>query len=52
MFNDTSRYLDEIFTINNAEFEKQFPGIYPTEFQLNKASTIFALQTKKLLSLI
>ena len=23
MFNDTSRYLDDIFTINNPEFEKK-----------------------------
>ena len=34
MFNDTSRYLDDIFTIDNPEFEK-----YPAERQLNKANT-------------
>ena len=28
MFNDTSRYLDDIFTIDNAEFEKHIPDIY------------------------
>ena len=39
MFNDTSRYLDDIFTIDNPEFEKHIPDIYPTEFQLNKAIT-------------
>ena len=39
MFNDTSRYLDDIFTIDNPEFEKQIPDIYPTELQLNKANT-------------
>ena len=25
IFNDTSRYLDDIFTIDNPEFEKHFP---------------------------
>ena len=39
MFNDTSRYLDDIFTIDNPEFEKYFPGIYPAELQLNKSNT-------------
>ena len=39
MFNDTSRYLDDIFTIDYPEFEKNIPDIYPTELQLNKAKT-------------
>ena len=39
MFSDTSRYLDDIFTIDNPEFEKHIPDIYPTEFQLNKVNT-------------
>ena len=39
MFNDTSRYLDDIFTIDNPEFEKHIPDIYPTELQLNKENT-------------
>ena len=39
MFYDTSRYLDDIFIIENPEFEKQFPDIYSTELQLNKANT-------------
>ena len=39
MFNDTFRYLDDIFTIDNPEFEKHIPDIYPTELQLNKANT-------------
>ena len=38
-FNDTSWYLDDIFTIDNPEFEKHIPDIYPTELQLNKANT-------------
>ena len=40
MFNDTSRYLDDIFTINIPKFEKHIPDIYPTELQLNKANTL------------
>ena len=39
MFNETSRYLDDIFTIDNPGFEKHIPDIYPTELQLNKANT-------------
>ena len=39
MFNDTLRYLEDIFTIDNPEFEKHIPDIYPTELQLNKANT-------------
>ena len=39
MFNDTSRYLDDIFTIDNLEFEKHIPDIYPSELLLNKAYT-------------
>ena len=39
MFNDTSRYLDDIFIINNPKFEKHIPDIYPTGLQLNKAIT-------------
>ena len=39
IFNDTSRYLDDIFTIYNPEFEKHISDIYPTELQLNKVNT-------------
>ena len=39
MFNDTYRYLYDIFTIYDAEFEKHLPVIYPTELQLTKANT-------------
>ena len=35
MFNYTSRCLDDIFTIDNPEFEKHIPYIYPTELQLH-----------------
>ena len=38
-FNDTSLYLDDIFTIDNLEFAEQIPDIYPRELQLNKANT-------------
>ena len=39
MCNDTSRYLDDIFTIDNPEFEKFIPDIYPAVLELNKANT-------------
>ena len=29
MFNDTTRYFDDIFTIETPEFQKHIPGIYP-----------------------
>ena len=38
-FNDTSRYLDDMFTIDNPEFVEHIPDIYPRELQLNKANT-------------
>ena len=33
LYNDTSRYLDDIFTIDNPEFEKHIPNICPSELQ-------------------
>ena len=30
MFNDSSRYFDDIFTIDNHEFEKYIPNIIPS----------------------
>ena len=36
MFNDTSRYLDDIFTIDNPEFEKYIPDIYPAEPSIDR----------------
>ena len=39
MFNDTPRYLEDIFTIDNPEFEKHIPDIYPAELRVNKANT-------------
>ena len=41
MFHDISRYLDNIFTIDNLEFENQIFYIYPAERQLNKANTSY-----------
>ena len=39
MSNHTSRYLDDVFTIDKSEFDKHIPDIYPTELQLIKANT-------------
>ena len=38
-FNDTSRYLADIFTIDNPAFAEHITDIYPRELQLNKANT-------------
>ena len=37
-FNDTSRYLDDIFNVDNPFFESMIPAIYPKELKLNKAN--------------
>ena len=38
-YNTTSRYLDDILNINNVYFDNMVSQIYPSELQLNKAST-------------
>ena len=38
-FNNTSRYLDDIFIIDNPEFAEHIPDIYPRELQLKKVNT-------------
>ena len=38
-FKSTSRYLDELFNIDNPYFESMANRIYPLELQLNKANT-------------
>ena len=38
-FNSTSRYLDELLNINNIYFDQTVDRIYPTELQLNRASS-------------
>ena len=38
-FNTTSRYFDEILNINNIYFDNMVSQIYPSELQLNKATT-------------
>ena len=38
-FIETSRYLDDIFTIDNTEFAEHISDIIPRELQLNKANT-------------
>ena len=38
-FNITSRYLDDIFNINNIHFDNLVCQIYHSELQINKANT-------------
>ena len=37
-FNDTSRYLDDTFNIDNPYFDSMIPSIYSKETKLNKAN--------------
>ena len=37
-FNSTSRYLDDLFNIDNNLFDSMVNHIYPSELQLNKAN--------------
>ena len=37
--NSTSRYFDDISSINNVYFDNIVSQIYPSELQLNKANT-------------
>ena len=36
--NSTSRYLDDLFNIDNTFFDSMVNHIYPSELQLNKAN--------------
>ena len=38
-FNSTSRYIDDLLNIDNIYFDQMLNRIYPTELQLNKASS-------------
>ena len=38
-FNSTSRYLDDLFNIDNPYFEQMEGQIYPAELHLNKANS-------------
>ena len=38
-FNDTYRYLNDLFTIDNPELAEHIPDIYKRELRLNKANT-------------
>ena len=38
-FNSTSRYLDDLFNIDNIHFDQMVNRIYPQELQLNRANS-------------
>lgn len=38
-FGNTSRYLDDIFNLDNPYFDSMFSSIYPKELKLNKANS-------------
>ena len=56
-FNNTYRYLEDIFSVNNSDFYRYTSEIYPKELTLNKANnnslkcTLLDLDVKILLSL-
>ena len=37
-FSDTVRYIDDLLTLNNSNFEEEIPNIYPPELTLNRTS--------------
>ena len=37
-FNKTFRYIDDLLTLNNSQFEKSIPNIYPKELELKKTT--------------
>ena len=37
VFNDNFRYLDDIFTIDNPEFEKHIPYVYPNGISVEQS---------------
>ena len=39
-FNNTSRYLDDIFNMDNKFFHSMIKDIYPSELELNKANAV------------
>ena len=39
MFYNTSRYLDDMISIDNPDFKKYIPGIFQPECKLNNANT-------------
>ena len=38
-FNCTSRYLDDLFNIDNPNFEQMVGQLYPTELRLNETNS-------------
>ena len=38
-FNSTSRYLDDLWNIDNIYFDQMVDWIYPTELQLNRKNS-------------
>ena len=37
-FSDTVRYIDDLLTLNNSNFEEEIPNIYPPELTLKRTS--------------
>ena len=37
-FSNTVKYIDELITLNNSNFEEETPNIYPPELTLKRTS--------------
>ena len=37
-FSDTVRYIDDLLTLNNSNFDEEIPNIYPPELTLKRTS--------------
>ena len=35
-FSNTVRYIDDLLTLNNSQFEEEIPNIYPSELSLKR----------------
>ena len=38
-FSDTVRYIDDLLTLNNSNFEEEIPSIYPPELTLKRTES-------------
>ena len=46
IYNSTSRYLENLLSIDNIYFEQKVQRIYPVEVQLKQISLIYIMQKK------
>ena len=47
-FSDTVRYIDDLLTLNNRNFEGEIMSMYPSELKLRKTTEIYHIWTYQL----